>query len=150
MPSSQSSAPRPSPIALSPSSLMLSVTLFAAGERPCWSLVPRAKKFFLRMIPRGPQAQGAKIAPGQTHRWLRPARREGRRGLMASTYILPNRARITRPCWILVPRAKKFLRMIPRGPQAQCAKIEPGQTNLWLRAARGEARSYGLKLYSSQ
>ena len=30
--------------------------------------------------------------------------------------------------------------MIRRGPQAQCAKIEPGQTYLWLWAARREGR----------
>jgi len=32
------------------------------------------------------------------------------------------------PVLDLGSRAKKLLRMIPRGPQAQCAKIEPGQT----------------------
>jgi hypothetical protein len=62
----------------SPLSLMLSVTMFAAGERPCWILSSLGAKKFLRMIPRGPQAQCAKIEPGQ------PDLRAAQRGVLAA------------------------------------------------------------------
>jgi hypothetical protein len=88
---------------LSPSSLM------CRAKHPRWILSSLRARKFLRRIPRGPRAQGAKIEPGQTYLWLRAAQRGGGvrdaalaeilprkiEGLMASTYILPNRARIT-------------------------------------------------------
>jgi hypothetical protein len=55
MPSSQSSAPRPSPIAFLLQAFMLSITIF--GKRPFGS-------WFLADDPALPTAQGAKIEPG--------------------------------------------------------------------------------------
>ena len=46
-------------------------------------------------------------------------------------------------------RARKFLRSIPRGPRAQGAKIEPGQTNLWLRRRSEREGARGAALAGS-
>ena len=84
--------------------------LMYRGKRLRWILSsPRAKKFFW-MIPRGPQAQGARIEPGQTYLWKRRRNERGGaedaalagspgqriEGLMASTYIRPSTTKINR------------------------------------------------------
>jgi len=94
----------------SPSSLMLSDTIFVAGKRPCWILVPRAKKFLRTARPTGPRREdrarpNQSLATGGAARG-EGARREGRQthrlsstgqkieGLMASAYIRPSKTRI--------------------------------------------------------
>ena len=79
----------------------------------------------------------------QNYNWQRYTQQPKQCAASQSHCLSPSSlmCRAKHPRWILSSlRARKFLRRVPRGPRAQCAKIEPGQTYLWLWAARREGR----------